>query len=72
MNPDVSKQIHDIRNPLNVISMNAELAKMLLDQGGDVERIKHCLDKVLNACQQAGGGLDRLRSQSESDCEEPG
>ena len=41
---------HDIRNHLNRISMQTELAKMLLEQGADTNKILDILEPILKAC----------------------
>lgn len=41
------KLIHDIRNALNSIAMNAELAKLLVAQKGSNEMVIKTLDTIL-------------------------
>lgn len=58
---DINKIIHDIRNPLNGIAMNAELAKLLLESSGDQEKILKALDTILSECRKCGELLDKHR-----------
>lgn len=43
-------RIHSVRNNLNTIAMQTELAKMLVEKKGDSAQIIVALDKVLAAC----------------------
>ena len=46
----VQQHVHDIRNNLNRISMQAELIKLVLEVKEDEEKIAINLDKILDAC----------------------
>lgn len=39
--------IHDARNPLNVISMNAELALMLYESPSNVDKVQSVLSTIV-------------------------
>lgn len=54
---DINKIIHDIRNPLNSIAMNAELAKLLAENNGDPERLKSAIDTILAECRNCADVL---------------
>nr|WP_136250476.1 histidine kinase [Ningiella ruwaisensis] len=61
---DLSKQIHDARRPLNNISMQAELIKMLSDESEQAEGIQAAADKIIQYCQQCSEQLQVI-SQAE-------
>lgn len=48
----LSTLIHDLRNPLNTISVNAELARLQLQKSQDPEAVMQCLNKIINECQK--------------------
>lgn len=54
----LSKVAHDLRNPLNSISMNAELVKLKLQQSGDPENVVAYLDRILQECKNCGAVLE--------------
>lgn len=56
-----SSLIHDVRNPLNTISMNAELGKLALQTRGDVEKALQVFDNILRECKVCGDKLTDLR-----------
>ena len=53
MNNDESlrKLVHDARAPLNRISMNAELVKLVLENDMPKQKALDALDKILANCQ---------------------
>lgn len=53
--------IHDIRNPLNGIAMNAELAKLILQNNGDTAKALMALETVLKNCQICSEQLSNLK-----------
>lgn len=53
--------LHDIRNPLNTISINAELGKLVLERSGDVKRAIHILDIILAECRNCSRKLDAVK-----------
>lgn len=57
---DLRQLLHDIRNPLNTISINAELGKLGLEQGKDDVKISHLMDVILNQCTLCSSRLDEL------------
>lgn len=58
---EINKKIHEIRNPLNTISMNAELGKLSLQKTGDIEKALKAFDVIINECQSCGVALTDLK-----------
>ena len=54
--------IHDIRNPLNTIAMNAELGKLSLQKQGDVNKALSIFDTILKECQVCSERLSELKA----------
>lgn len=44
--------LHDARGPLNTISVNAELAKLLAQKSGASDNIVNALNIILTECQR--------------------
>jgi signal transduction histidine kinase len=61
----LSKVAHDLRNPLNSISMNAELVKLKLQRSGDPEQVVAYLDRILQECRNCGAVLESSTKQNE-------
>jgi hypothetical protein len=59
----VNKLVHDARSPLNRISMNAELIKLVLENDMPKEKGIQAIDKIINACQECSDTLQILSSQ---------
>lgn len=57
---ELAKLIHDARGPLNKISMNAELVKMLLQNDMPIEKALVALDKIIVSCQECSGHLQAI------------
>lgn len=54
--------IHDIRNPLNNISMNAELGKMMLsDSAGKNDKLEEIFSRIVDQCQECSQALSHLK-----------
>ncbi len=62
MDGEKNQFIHDLRNPLNTISINAELGKLTLERTGDVRKAISIFDTILTECHHCGNILDELRS----------
>ena len=60
----LARLAHDLRNPLNTLSMNAELLGMELD-GGDPspEALREGLAAIERAVGELGRGLDELEAR---------
>lgn len=63
----LSKVAHDLRNPLNSISMNAELIKLKLQRAGDPEEVVTYIDRILQECKNCGAVLESSTKEAESD-----
>lgn len=57
---DLNKRIHDIRKPLNNISMQAELIKMLAELGDNQEKINLSAEKIIHNAKQCSEMLQIL------------
>lgn len=62
-----STLIHDVRNPLNTISMNAELGKLALQTRGDVDKAIAVFDTILKECRACGEKLSELKEAMADD-----
>ncbi len=51
---------HRIRNPLNTISVNAELARLQIERHQDAEKILLSLNRILQGCKDCSAQLDSL------------
>jgi len=58
--PDTNTLIHDVRNRLNRISMQAELAKMLIETNASSDVTTAALDKILHATDECSQILTDL------------
>lgn len=59
----INTLIHDVRNPLNRISMQAEMVKLVLEQDMPKEKALAAVDKILVACQDTSAALQVLAEQ---------
>lgn len=51
---EIREDVHTINNALNVVSMQAELIKVLASDSASAEQIAAAVDVILNDCQKAG------------------
>lgn len=58
MKINLEKLVHDVRNPLNSISVNAELVKVLIDQPDSSAQVKKALDTILLECRKCNEVLN--------------
>ncbi len=58
--PELDELLHDLRNPLNAISMSAELARLQIHAGKDQAAILLSLDSIIRECRKCSLMLDRL------------
>jgi len=56
----LNKLVHDARAPLNRISMNAELIKLVLENDMPKDKALDALDKIINNCQQCSESLQKI------------
>jgi len=54
--------VHDLRNPLNTISINAELGKLTLERTGDIRKAISIFETILAECQQCSQVLETLNT----------
>jgi signal transduction histidine kinase len=58
-----SRLIHDLRNPLNTISVNAELGKLTLERTGDIHKAISVFEIILAECRQCSSAIDELGNE---------
>ncbi len=56
-----NKFVHDLRNPLNTISINAELGKLTLERTGDIRKAISIFETILMECRQCSEVLETLQ-----------
>jgi signal transduction histidine kinase len=61
---ELAKQVHDIRKPLNRISMQAELIKLVLENNLPPQKAIEAVDKILQSCQDCSQLLENLSDLS--------
>ncbi len=59
-NTNIRTLIHDARGPLNRISMNAELVKMVIENDLPKEKAVLALEKIIVACQDCSEKLQDI------------
>jgi len=57
---DLNQQIHDIRKPLNIISMQAELIKMLAESSENNAKLEASANKIIQNSKQCSELLQNL------------
>lgn len=67
MSRDTQRIFHDVRNPLNNISVNAELGKLTLERTGDTDKAIAIFARILQECRRCDTVLTELRDQLSSD-----
>ncbi len=67
MKRSTSALIHDIRNPLNTISINAELGKLTLQKSGDVQKAIQVFETILAECQLCSQRITELKESLQDD-----
>lgn len=61
MDGEKNRFIHDLRNPLNTISVNAELGKLTLERTGDIRKAISIFEAILAECRQCSQVLETLK-----------
>lgn len=61
MESEKNRFVHDLRNPLNTISINAELGKLTLERTGDIRKAINIFDVILSECRQCSQLLELLQ-----------
>ena len=59
-NQNLKTLIHDARGPLNRISMNAELIKLVIENDMPKEKAVDALNKIITACQDCSLKLQMI------------
>lgn len=57
---DLNQQIHDIRKPLNIISMQAELIKMLAESSQNSAKVEASANKIIQNSKHCSELLQNL------------
>lgn len=60
---NINELIHDARAPLNRISMQAELIKLVLENNMPVEKALEATDKIINSCQECSQFLEVISNK---------
>jgi hypothetical protein len=60
---ELAKKIHDARRPLNNISMQAELIKMLVESREHAEDVLIAANKIVQYCQDCSEQLQSITEQ---------
>lgn len=60
INNDINQLIHDTRGPLNRISMQAELIKMVLENDMPKDKALTAVNKIIIACQDCSESLQDI------------
>lgn len=60
INNDINQLIHDTRGPLNRISMQAELIKMVLENDMPKDKALTAVNKIIVACQDCSESLQEI------------
>ncbi len=62
MDGEKNRFVHDLRNPLNTISMNAELGKLTLERTGDIRKAINIFETILAECKECSHMLETLQN----------
>jgi signal transduction histidine kinase len=67
---ETDRLIHNIRNPLNAISINAELGKLCLERGDSEDKLRQALEIIIEQCGSCAEQLEVLQSHLKTRCED--
>lgn len=59
---DTASLIHDIRNPLNTISVSAELGKLYLERGDGKDKLEQVFEGIAQHCGLCVERLEHLEA----------
>lgn len=59
---ELKRLLHEVRDPLNNISIHAELGKLKLDRGNDLSEIYQLIDIIINECVLCSNRIDELET----------
>ncbi|MBT1064422.1 histidine kinase [Bowmanella sp. Y26] len=68
----IHQLVHDARRPLNNISMQAELLKLLANKGADESQLIDAADKIVRYCKECSQILEAVSEQAEADAASAG
>ncbi|WNO60293.1 histidine kinase dimerization/phospho-acceptor domain-containing protein [Rheinheimera sp. MMS21-TC3] len=57
---DLAQVIHDVRKPLNRISMQAELIKLVLENDLAKDKALAAVEKIIQSCQDCSSQLQQI------------
>jgi len=57
---DINELIHDARAPLNRISMQAELIKLVLENNMPAAKALEAANKIIASCQECSQSLEKI------------
>ncbi|GHE77750.1 histidine kinase [Thalassotalea profundi] len=63
---NLNQLIHDARGPLNRISMQAEMIKLVLESGMPIDKAVDAANKIITSCQECSQTLEQLSKTSKS------
>ena len=66
-NESLRKMVHAARAPLNRISMNAELVKLVLENDMPKQKALEALNKIIANCQQCSEHLQEISDTHAAD-----
>ena len=67
MKRSISALIHDVRNSLNTISINAELGKLTLQKNADINKAIQIFEVILAECQLCSKRITELKENLQDD-----
>ena len=62
MDSEKNRFIHDLRNPLNIISVNAELGKLTLERTGYISKAISIFETIIAESHQCSHVLEYLKN----------
>lgn len=60
---NINELIHDARAPLNRISMQAEMIKLVLENNMPPEKALDAVNKIINSCQECSEFLEQIANK---------
>ena len=67
----IDRLVHDARGPLNTISVNAEVARLLLQKSAPPDGILTALQNILRECQRCNDILQMIGNESAPNAARP-
>jgi len=63
---DLNQLVHDARGPLNRISMQAEMIKLVLENDMPMDKAIEAANKIIASCQECSQTLEQLSKATKS------